>query len=63
MIEIPFDEFERLSPNYPSFFDTNGQKYLVLDGNILIVRPTNKEYGEEKEKIEQVLISALSGNN
>jgi hypothetical protein len=63
-LEIDFSEYERLALNYPSFFDTNGQKYLVLDGNVLIVRPSSKEYGEEKEEIEKELkpVSTISSS-
>jgi hypothetical protein len=58
--EIDYSEFDRLNDKYPSFFDTKGQKYLVLDGNILIVRPTSKEYGEKKEEIEAEIIKDVS---
>ena len=64
MIEINYLEYKRLNESCPNVTDIYGQKYLVLDGVLLIIRPSTEDYLEHKEEIQKELfnIPALSSN-
>jgi hypothetical protein len=64
MIEVNFSEYKRLNASCPNVTDIYGQKYLILDGVLLIIRPSTEDYIDHKEEIEKDLfgIPAVSSN-
>jgi len=53
-MEIPLNEYSRLSKTYPTFNDTKGTQYVVVDGVVLQV---TMEVTNEQTQAEEAVVA------